>query len=140
MPFDESKRDPIYECCGCGIYHPEVECAGIFFCPNPLCPSCGAAYWRSKMKSFRDINGHKHTVDPEEMVEIGRERLKVEADEELRRGIEAGVLYWSGEDKEAFFRLRNRGGRFPSKGAPGEAVQRRLFFVAEELLEKDSGG
>lgn len=138
MAFDKNKIDPIYVCCGCGIHHPDVECAGIYHCPNPLCTATGAAYWRAKMKSYRDVDGHKHTIDPDEMVEIGKERLETETDEELRKGIKAGILYWSGADKETFWRLRNRSGRFPGKGESGEAAKRRMYFVAEELLEEDS--
>lgn len=37
----DSDRECIHTCFGCGFWSEHVECSGIYYCPNPLCRSCG---------------------------------------------------------------------------------------------------
>ena len=74
---------PAHCTCGsCGFTHRSVEGRGIFHCPNPICPSAGAARWRHKLKSFRELTETEkaesirergrawhHIVDPQEQAD-----------------------------------------------------------------------
>lgn len=54
----------IYECGGCGLKHPSVECGGIWYCPNKACRVSGNGAFRSTLPSYREVSGgEKHTVD-----------------------------------------------------------------------------
>jgi len=55
-----------YTCFYCGHYSNKVEARGLWYCPNLLCSGPGAAWFRAKLKSFKEINFFRHTVDPEE--------------------------------------------------------------------------
>lgn len=45
----DGKRDH-QTCHYCELTHPHVEAGGVYHCPNPLCPGCGAAYWRLRAR------------------------------------------------------------------------------------------
>jgi len=53
------------KCISCGLEDNKVEAGGIWHCPNPRCTVSGAAWFRSKLKSFKEI-GNRHTVDENE--------------------------------------------------------------------------
>ena len=59
-------------CHYCGLTDDRVEAGGVYHCPNPICPGCGAAYWRKELcKSYKDLPNGNHTVDSEELAAIG---------------------------------------------------------------------
>lgn len=35
-----------YTCFSCGLKDPQVEAAGIYYCPNPFCHGSGATNWK----------------------------------------------------------------------------------------------
>lgn len=43
-------------CARCGITHPQVECQGIHFCPNPICRSCGATNLKRDLLDVEEEN------------------------------------------------------------------------------------
>lgn len=62
-----TSRD-MYTCGSCGYKDKQVECAGMFHCPNALCTGAGGAWFRATLKSYKDIDGNmygcgRHTVD-----------------------------------------------------------------------------
>jgi ribosomal protein L37AE/L43A len=64
----EQARDP-YTCHYCKLKHDKVEAGGLHHCPNNLCSGPGAAYFRSKLKSYvDDTDGSGHTVDSYEWI------------------------------------------------------------------------
>lgn len=90
---DDCKDRCIYRCVGCGLHHAAVECGGIYYCPTPGCTVSGAAWWRSKLKSYREVNG-KHTVNPLEAV-VFAAKHKVE-DPAISAVRDVQVRYWFG--------------------------------------------
>lgn len=60
-------HDP-YQCITCGLVHRKVEAGGIYYCPNPLCRVCGAAWFRASLPSMKENSNGTHTVDAEEWV------------------------------------------------------------------------
>jgi len=69
----------IYVCYYCGLNHPDVEAGGVFCCPNPCCLGPGQAHGRSKLESYREVAGGRHTVDLDELFDVG-----------LRKAIQCG--------------------------------------------------
>jgi hypothetical protein len=70
---ERARNSPLQKhqtCHYCGLRHYKVEAGGIYHCPNRLCPGCGAARSREKMrlKSFKECEGNKYTLDPEELI------------------------------------------------------------------------
>ena len=59
--FKEQKYDT-YKCLYCGYRNKQVEAQGIWHCPNALCTGPGAAYFRSTLKSYKEVP-RGHTVD-----------------------------------------------------------------------------
>lgn len=128
-------------CRWCGIGHKHVEAAGWWHCPNPTCSSPGASHWRRKMPSCVDINEHRHTVNPEDVIAAGLERLmelERNADPELQRAIHVGIAYWHG-DEAAFDRNRARweGIGMPTPEESQAPARMRFARIAQELLEDD---
>lgn len=72
--YDQQARNkPLQKhqtCHYCGLSHYKVEAGGIYHCPNRLCPGCGAATTREKMKlkSFKNVEDGRYTLDPEELI------------------------------------------------------------------------
>lgn len=64
--------DDISRCSFCGYESEDVECAGIYYCPNPICQGCGAAWFRQNMKSFTELPSGKHTIDVVELYDFGQ--------------------------------------------------------------------
>lgn len=62
----KGKRISMYHCAGCLLMDARVEASGIFYCPNPKCRSSGGAWFRRTLKSYKEVEGGKHTVDPKE--------------------------------------------------------------------------
>jgi hypothetical protein len=112
--------EDIYRCRWCDVKDPEVECAGMYECPIPICPSWGAAYHRFKMKTYKRLSNGKHTVDPEEMIEIGEAFLKDEKQPQHRReAAERCLLYW-------------RGQHVPS---PQTGMSRRFYDIGMDIVK-----
>lgn len=65
------RQTHIETCQSCKIIHPEVECIGIYHCPNALCSGCGGAWFREKLDSYKQINEMEHTVCEKEWLEKG---------------------------------------------------------------------
>jgi len=73
----------VYEkCFSCEIKHPKVECIGIWYCPNALCRGVGAAWFRSTLDSYKEIDGIHHEVCKIEWLEKGR---KYNIDHKIKR-------------------------------------------------------
>lgn len=58
-------------CYYCGFDDAQVEAAGVWRCPNALCPGPGASWCRSRLHSYREVDGGRHTVDEEEWIAAG---------------------------------------------------------------------
>lgn len=53
-----------HTCTYCGIDDPVVEAGGMYYCPNPLCPGCGAGWFNASLASYTpDASGNRYTVD-----------------------------------------------------------------------------
>jgi hypothetical protein len=53
-------KDKIYTCIGCGLNDPLVECAGIYYCPNPFCSASGSTNWKTEnLNVEKDGDGYK---------------------------------------------------------------------------------
>jgi len=91
----KGKQDDIYTCRGCGLSSKNVECAGIYYCPNPLCTSSGAAPHRAKMKSFQEDKNGRHTVDPDEMLQVGLKFLHEHPPSDLTAAVRRMLPYWA---------------------------------------------
>jgi hypothetical protein len=75
---DEAKKRPLGKhqtCHYCKLSHRHVEAGGLHSCPNRLCPGCGASGFREqmKLKSYKDVEGGKYTLDPVELVQYVRD-------------------------------------------------------------------
>lgn len=55
--------EDLYTCQSCGLKDNNVECRGIFHCPNPRCRGSGGAWFRSKLQSFKIVDNQQHEVD-----------------------------------------------------------------------------
>lgn len=64
------------KCQSCHIVHKQVECIGIFHCPNALCRGSGGAWFRHKLDSYKETHSGMHTVDEEEYFLKGTEYNK----------------------------------------------------------------
>jgi hypothetical protein len=96
-PFGIVRDGRCIHCCAyCGLVHKDVEAAGIYHCPNVACPGPGAASWRAKLASYREVENDRHTVDPLEVIDAARARLHFETDETIKAAVCRSVLsYWS---------------------------------------------
>jgi len=55
------------KCQSCGWVSENVECIGIWHCPNAFCRGSGGAWFRDTLKSYKDCDdGVSHTVDDKE--------------------------------------------------------------------------
>ena len=85
----------VYRCRSCALHHRLVECGGIYHCPNPLCRSCGADWFRSGRKSYTTDNKGRTLVDMTELVADGlRFILETRQDPEIRDAAFACGLRW----------------------------------------------
>jgi len=66
-----------YTCFSCGIFHPNVEAEGIWYCPNALCQGCGGAWFRLKLKSCKENSDGTHCVDENEWIIKGIQYNKI---------------------------------------------------------------
>jgi len=55
------------KCIYCKTESDKVEASGIYYCPNPECTGCGAAWFRSKLKSYKNTGVKTHTVCGQEL-------------------------------------------------------------------------
>lgn len=62
-------------CHYCGLHHKDVEAGGIHHCPNPCCLGPGQSYARSKLESYREVEGDRHTIDLDELFEVGLRKV-----------------------------------------------------------------
>lgn len=62
----KGKTISMYHCRGCLLYDNKVEAGGIYYCPNPHCPSAGGAWFRRKLKSYKENPDGTHSVDEKE--------------------------------------------------------------------------
>ena len=60
-----------YTCFYCHITHDQVECQGIWYCPNALCTGPGGAWFRGTLKSYMEVPNGRHTVDEKEWLKKG---------------------------------------------------------------------
>jgi len=63
-------------CIACELSHPEVDSKGFWYCPNPLCPGVGAAWFRYMLDSYGSDGDGQHNIDLKEWVEKGLEHLQ----------------------------------------------------------------
>ena len=62
--FEVDLSKDIYKCYYCTIgHHKDVECGGIYYCPNPLCTGPGGAWCRHKLASYKEEEGGRHSVN-----------------------------------------------------------------------------
>lgn len=99
MKFTHDLTKDIYKCCGCGLVREDVECSGIYYCPNPVCTATGSYWNKTKLKSFKDEGG-KYYVDPIEVVYLGFDLIKVETDKNMVKAIETSINKWMSYDPQ----------------------------------------
>ena len=81
IPPDEPAERGIYLCKACRLFHPDVECAGIYYCPNPLCTAAGGAPHRHAFDQNPTLN--QQSIDVAAWLAWG-EGLQIE-DPEIRK-------------------------------------------------------
>jgi ribosomal protein L37AE/L43A len=60
-------KNDMYTCGACGITHKQVECKGMWYCPNALCKGAGGAWFKQTLDSYKEINANgQHTIDENE--------------------------------------------------------------------------
>lgn len=64
------------KCFSCGILHEEVECKGIYYCPNALCPGYGATWFRATLDSYEE-DRYGHIVCEKELEVKGKLHNKI---------------------------------------------------------------
>jgi hypothetical protein len=65
-------RSDTTTCYYCKLNHSQVEAAGVWHCPNPVCTGPGAVGWRSKnLDSYEEVDGNSYRVDPKELIVKG---------------------------------------------------------------------
>lgn len=85
----------VYRCGGCGLHHPEVECGGIYYCPNPLCRSVGAFWFRAKLDSYVDNGDRTYGID---LVELLYEGIAAKLDDaDIAAARDRMVPFWEGQ-------------------------------------------
>lgn len=82
-----------YTCHFCKLSHRAVEAGGIFHCPNPLCTGSGAAWFRSRLESYREDGSYKHTIDSNEALRAVKILLP-DLPHEVRRATEKSMASW----------------------------------------------
>jgi len=87
----EEKKPPHFTCHYCGLHDENVECGGIYYCPNPLCLGPGAAYFRSKMKSYEESENGKHSVNPSEIIMFGEWLLNGDIPDKMKIAISKSI-------------------------------------------------
>lgn len=45
----------IETCASCGLKDDEVEAQGMYYCPNPICSTSGATWFRMQMASYKPM-------------------------------------------------------------------------------------
>lgn len=83
-----------YVCCSCELRHRYVECAGIYYCPNPLCLACGATCHKRDLKTYRDLPNRRAECDPLEVVSWGQDLIRQQEDLDIRAAMERSMDYW----------------------------------------------
>jgi hypothetical protein len=66
-PFGDPDRECIHTCHSCGYHDKDVECSGVYFCPNPLCRMCGASWIADGLKKVDVPGTNGYTVDGNEL-------------------------------------------------------------------------
>jgi hypothetical protein len=89
-----SGLEPDDLCGGCGIRSPDVECRGIYYCPNVLCTMSGATYLKSCLNSYRQSESGKWTVDPVELFELGERLIAKEVDQDMKVAMLKSLEIW----------------------------------------------
>lgn len=82
----KTDRD-MYTCISCGLNHKDVECSGIYYCPNVLCTVAGNEYFRYKLDSYEEVDSQHHTVDPVEWLYKGLKAAEEVKDSAIREAI-----------------------------------------------------
>jgi hypothetical protein len=55
-----------YTCRYCKVFHPKVEAGGMWYCPNPACRGCGAAWFKRTLDSYEDQPYNEYSFDEDE--------------------------------------------------------------------------
>lgn len=90
-PFPASRT-----CYYCLLEDERVEAGGVYYCPNVLCTGPGPLGFRSRLKSFANIDDSTYTLDTNELVAAARvhaESLPAE-DHALAAHILASIPQW----------------------------------------------
>jgi hypothetical protein len=90
----------INQCVSCGLIHEDVECGGIYYCPNPACTVCGSEWFKHGLKSYRSKGYNTYTVDPEEMI-LAVMEIFMELEPCIRKAaLRSLKKHWLSEDNE----------------------------------------
>ena len=96
--FGDFNLDDIHVCISCGLCHKQVECAGIYHCPNVACTVSGNSGFRSELKSFKE-EGSQHTVDVNEWISRVEKTIPKIKDAAIRAATEYSLFKLKTENK-----------------------------------------
>jgi hypothetical protein len=65
------KTDDIYKCISCGLIDELVECAGIYYCPNPFCYASGSTNWKRENLNVKEDGSGLRLVNSDGWLEKG---------------------------------------------------------------------
>jgi len=89
--FGDFTLEETYVCMSCGLSHKQVECSGIYGCPNIACTISGNANFRTKLKSYRQ-DGSSHTVDVEEWIQEVEKNIPLIEDAAIKAATEYSLF------------------------------------------------
>jgi hypothetical protein len=86
--------DSHYTCYYCGLEHKDVEAGGIWGCPNISCLGPGGHYHRRNLKSYKEVEDGKHTIEILEYLDWIVENGKKIIDPAIKLAIGKSVRKW----------------------------------------------
>ncbi len=87
-------------CYYCELQHDKVEAGGLWYCPNPLCPGPGQASSRMLLRSYRETNSGRYTVNAAEVLAVGVGTLSRCEDDRIVAAIRRLIPRWEQWAKE----------------------------------------
>lgn len=92
--FKGDLTNPIYKCHGCDLISDEVECSGIYYCPNKLCFTSDATQHKRNLKTFKETPENT-TVDPIEVISWGQDLINQETNIILKEAMGRSMKKWN---------------------------------------------
>lgn len=83
MSINVKTERNINECYDCKLIDKDVECSGIYYCPNPFCGMSGATGWKIKNLNVKETQSGIELLNYDGWLEKGMAQIESYS-EELR--------------------------------------------------------